>query len=240
MGGWRVAGSIEQLISEVHAISPQTVCYTIGDEAHQATDSDHNPNDAGVVCAVDIMEGFNLDLGAVAEQIRQRHNPDLKYVIYNRRIASATSNPPWSWRTYTGTNLHTDHVHTSVGVGPDGQSVQPYDDRTPWQITGGTMTDPELEFYAVEAMAGDRTSYIGGPLKGQACGFGVRTHSDSAALVRIEDKVDHIPGLDPETLTQAIQEALANLGMSPEAIAKAVCDEQDRRQAERLAIPPSV
>ncbi len=136
---WRTAYSLEQLAAEVRTISPQTVIYFIGDAAHQAEASDHNPNAAGVVCAGDFMQGFGLDLGALAEQVRQRKNPDLKYVIYNRRIASASSNPPWSWRTYTGSNPHTDHVHVSVGVGSDGRSVQPYDDRISWGVatTGG-------------------------------------------------------------------------------------------------------
>lgn len=204
MGGWRVAYSLEQLGVEVHAISPQTAVEYIGDEAHQAEASDHNPNAAGVVCAADIMQGFGLDLAAVAEQVRQRRNLDLKYVIYNRRIASAASNPSWSWRTYTGSNPHTDHVHVSVGVGPDGQSVQPYDDRTPWGISGGNMplsdSDVLLQHYAVEAMAGYRDTYIGGPLKGQSVplvahlkGLEVAVARLEAAVARLEAAVAELP-----------------------------------------------
>ncbi len=136
----RIAGSIEQLRDEIIAVSPNQTLYIFDDTPQ--LDSDHDANAEGVVCALDCMQGNGLDLGAVAEQIRKRENPDLKYVIYNRRIASASSNPPWSWRTYTGSNPHTDHIHTSVGVGSDGHSKPPYDDRTSWGIakvvTGGT------------------------------------------------------------------------------------------------------
>lgn len=145
---WRVAGSIDQLIIEIHAISPETTCYTIDNTPD--IDSDHDPNPDGVVCAGDIMQGHGLNLAAVAEQVRKRENRCLKYVIYNRRIASAASNPPWSWRAYRGDNPHMDHVHVSVGTGgPDGYSKPPYDDRTPWgiaAITNGGSNDMYCDY----------------------------------------------------------------------------------------------
>src|SRR5690606_14777101 len=33
---------------------------------------------------------------------------------------------------------HTRHMHVSVGVGPDGRSTGPYDDTSPWGLTGGS------------------------------------------------------------------------------------------------------
>ncbi len=129
---WRQAKSLVVLQDEVWAISPATTIYDIDNTPE--IDSDHDPNSAGVVCAIDIMQGHGLDLAMIAEQVRQRENPDLKYVIYNRQIASKSSNPPWSWRAYIGSNPHTDHIHVSVGVGSDGHSVQPYDDEIPWGL----------------------------------------------------------------------------------------------------------
>jgi hypothetical protein len=49
-------------------------------------------------------------------------------VIWNRRICSATIQP-WNWRTYTGTNPHTKHVHLSVNP-----SKSMYDSEAPWEI----------------------------------------------------------------------------------------------------------
>lgn len=45
--------------------------------------------------------------------LKHRTRLGLTYVIWNRRIASEASSPDWSWRRYTGSNPHTDHVHMS-------------------------------------------------------------------------------------------------------------------------------
>lgn len=125
---WRLAKSLEVLTAEIKAKAPRTTVYNIGDPDHQARSSDHNPNDAGVVCAIDVMPGGGLDLGEVAEDVRQRRHPAGKYVIYQDRIASASRG--WEWRDHAG-EYH-EHVHVSVGVGPDGESTGPYDNTEPW------------------------------------------------------------------------------------------------------------
>lgn len=45
--------------------------------------------------------------------LKNRVRLGVTYVIADRKIASAISNPQWSWRTYTGSDPHTNHVHTS-------------------------------------------------------------------------------------------------------------------------------
>jgi hypothetical protein len=57
---------------------------------------------------------------------------NVTYIIWNRRIASANSSPPWSWRSYTGSNPHTDHVHVSFQT--TGPYVPPEDEVTPEDI----------------------------------------------------------------------------------------------------------
>lgn len=37
----------------------------------------------------------------------------MTYIIADRRIASEASSPDWTWRTYTGTDPHTNHTHMS-------------------------------------------------------------------------------------------------------------------------------
>lgn len=142
----RVANSILNLASEVHHRSPSTIIYFYDDDAK--INSDHDPNPAGVVCACDIMSGHGLNLQALADEILARRHPALKYIIYNRRIASARTG--WKWVEYTGSNPHTDHIHVSVGVGPDGYSTGPYDNDEPW-LGGGDM---ELT---------DKVRYVKGP-----------------------------------------------------------------------------
>ena len=124
----RLAVSVDNLGKEIHVRSPRTVLYFYDDTKHR--DSDHDPNLQGVVCAIDIMQGYGLDLQALADEILARRHPALKYIIYNGRIASAASG--WKWRTYFGKNKHTDHIHVSVGVGPDGYSTGDYDNPAPW------------------------------------------------------------------------------------------------------------
>lgn len=132
---WRLARSLVVLRDEIRTLHPGTTVWTIGDAAHRATASDHNPNQADVVCATDTLGNAGLDLGWYAERVRQAGiggHPAPKYVIYNRRIASRSRG--WTWRPYHGSNPHTGHVHVSAGIGPDGRSTGPYDDTSPWGL----------------------------------------------------------------------------------------------------------
>lgn len=115
---WRAARSLDQLLSEVNAAAPnrgKAADGTIGDQAHAARASDHNPNAAGVVRARDFTHDpeHGCDAGAIAEAIRKARDPRVKYVIWNKRLFSATR-AAWSWQEYTGDNPHQKHVHISV------------------------------------------------------------------------------------------------------------------------------
>lgn len=136
---WRLALSLSTLRSECNALWPdrsKASDGTIGDTSHAATASDHNPNAAGVVCAFDLTHDPDGPDGSdIAEKLRARPHPDVKYVIWSHRMFSrypAHGYDPFQWRPYTGADPHTNHVHVSVGVGPDGRSVQPYDDLDSW------------------------------------------------------------------------------------------------------------
>ncbi|MFG1844920.1 peptidoglycan-binding protein [Micromonospora carbonacea] len=141
MSGWRLARSLEVLRAEVDAAAPgrsRASDGTIGDQAHAARASDHNPNAAGVVCGMDLTHdpAHGADMHRIAEHIRTRRHPALKYVIWSKRIASASSG--WAWRPYAGSNPHDKHAHISVGTGPDGKSTGPYDDTSPWGLATNT------------------------------------------------------------------------------------------------------
>lgn len=95
----------------------------IGDAAHQARPSDHNPDKNGWVHAIDIDEDF-LGKGKgqslakeFADQLIKyaREGKDggrLKYVVYENKIASGThANRYWVWRD--GNWGHTQHIHVS-------------------------------------------------------------------------------------------------------------------------------
>src|SRR4029077_9012543 len=87
---------------------------TIGDTAHQARTSDHNPwvkdGAIGVVTALDITHdpAHAVDTYAMAETVRRNRDRRIKYVISNRRIFSSQLHA-WEWHPYTGANPHDHH-----------------------------------------------------------------------------------------------------------------------------------
>lgn len=134
---WRLAASLETLRISVNAVAPQRSRLsdgTIGDAAHASRRSDHNPwvehQGRGVVTAIDITHdpSGGCDAGVLAESLRSGRDPRIKYVIFDRRIFSATVQP-WQWRHYSGSNPHSHHVHISVG-----SAVEQFDDTAPWQV----------------------------------------------------------------------------------------------------------
>lgn len=136
---WRVAKALETLRAQIDAAHPsrrKDSDGTIGDAAHASRTSDHNPwvQDAGVgvVTAMDITHdpAGGVDSYALADLLRQRRDPRIKYVISNRRIFSSQVNA-WEWRPYTGINPHDHHVHVSVL-----SDKAHYDDTTAWSIAG--------------------------------------------------------------------------------------------------------
>lgn len=142
--GWRVAKSLVVLRNQINAMAPNRrkgADGTIGDAAHAASASRHNPNAAGVVTALDITHdpANGCDIHKIADVIRRHPHRDLAYLISNRRIASR---PGWAWRAYGGSAPHSEHVHFGVGTGPDRNPVQPYDDEIPWTLKDGTPTPP--------------------------------------------------------------------------------------------------
>lgn len=142
---WRVADSLEVLLAEVNHRWPdrdKTSDGSIGDTSHQARPSDHNPtviddNGIWVVRARDFdKDGIDPDL--LAETVRllgQAGDPRVKYVIWNRRIASWKQN--FAWRPYTGANPHDHHIHVSVSD----EQVH-YDSILPWGIYPANTTTP--------------------------------------------------------------------------------------------------
>ena len=138
---WRLAKSLDTLRSQINAYAPNRSKKsdgTIGDTAHSNRTSDHNPNKAGVVQAFDATNdpkgGF--DAHAFAEFMRQQRDSRIKYVISNGRIFSSSTSP-WVWRSYSGSNPHTQHAHFSVA-----DSSAKYDDARPWAMPGQTAPPP--------------------------------------------------------------------------------------------------
>lgn len=128
---WRNSKATAKLLAQVNALAPgrdKSWDGTIGDTAHAKRKSDHNPNAAGVVCAIDITHDpkHGVDGEALANALRTSGDPRVNYVIFNKRIAGAGKG--WNWRKYTGAP-HDHHVHLSVKQDP-----ALYDSGVAWKL----------------------------------------------------------------------------------------------------------
>ena len=148
----RLALSLETLQAQLNALAPKRSKRSdgwIGDAAHSARKSDHNPNDSGVVCALDITHdpAGDMDCQVLADALKKSKDRRIAYVIWNGQIMSgAHSKRAWVWREYTGTNPHKTHLHISVISDP-----RCYDDVKPWQIG----VKPPLKLVVVGVTVGD-------------------------------------------------------------------------------------
>lgn len=157
----RNAKSISRLRSEVLASYPGTTVWIKGDEAHQSTWSDHNPNECcGVYCAADIKGDGGLDLPAFVRHLITNPHPNLRYVIFNHKIYERSND--FKPVPYRGKSGHEEHVHVSVGNGPDGRSTSNYDSTVSWKVStiGSTPTPPKPSKPTTGKKLGDKMPTI--------------------------------------------------------------------------------
>lgn len=107
-----LAPSLVGLRAEINARWPsrdKTSDGWIGDAAHSARESDHNPDDNGMVHAIDVdKDGIEVAV-VLAATIG---DPRVNYVIHDRVIYSRVRN--FRPVPYTGSNPHTKHIHISI------------------------------------------------------------------------------------------------------------------------------
>jgi hypothetical protein len=99
----------------------------IGDTRHSARPSDHNPDAASIVRAIDIDRDLSGKakpdlMPDLADQIRHAAKSDsrIAYVIFAGKIASPRMG--WRWRKYSGINKHDHHCHISFTKKGDADS----------------------------------------------------------------------------------------------------------------------
>jgi hypothetical protein len=132
MADWVLIPCLKALFAEFDKIAPSrdhASDGSVGDTAHQEESSDHNPDETGnvpihdadhvnEVHAIDVDNTLNrsdLTMEKVVQfllgRCRSGAERRLRYMIYNRRIWSASSG--WVQKTYTGSSPHTEHAHFS-------------------------------------------------------------------------------------------------------------------------------
>lgn len=186
MARWRLAQSLAVLRLEFDAAWPNRNTAsdgTIGDPAHAARASRHNPNRYGVVCALDITH--DPDRGVDVHALARAHvaagpHPELAYIVSDRQIASRQYG--WRWRDYAGSNPHTSHAHFAVGVGPDRDPQPPYDSTRPWNIATTEAWMPRNLIYESHRTPehGLAEQLLRAAYKGQADGWSI-THDAAEA-----------------------------------------------------------
>jgi hypothetical protein len=163
MASWYLVPCLKELFAEFDRIAAgrdHTSDGSIGDAAHQAEKSDHNPDGKGAVHAIDVDSDLHASFSMedviqyfVAEC--RKNNPNgadrgrLKYFIYNRRIWSASTG--WKQETYTGSSPHTEHAHFSCEYAPEYEN-----DTNPWGLIpkfGDDVTKDEFMAWSQEFFA---------------------------------------------------------------------------------------
>jgi hypothetical protein len=190
--------ALATLRAEFNAIAPRRDKGSdgwIGDAAHTRRISDHNPDPAGRVLAVDIDATgpwTDVTFDALVQSVvdRQRRGLDrrLEYVIWNRRIASRASG--WAWQRYTGTSdPHTSHAHFSARHDHTGNAST-----APWYLEEAMLTSATIDKIVSTLLA--RNLGASGPTVGVALqsGYG----NSVQALSRITELEGRIADLEAE------------------------------------------
>lgn len=158
---WKLAPALDQLFDDVNRLWPtrsKAIDGTIGDAAHSARKSEHNPNrdpdddvPNGYVTAADITKAGVDVARLLAALIGDKR---VWYVIHSGSIWSRTYD--FAKRPYNGSNPHTSHIHVSLR-----QTKAACDDRTPWfGAKPVTPKTPETPYQRVRRIAAQRLRKI--------------------------------------------------------------------------------
>lgn len=123
-----VAPALNQLLAQLNERAPgrsRASDGALGDQAHAARASFHNPDAAGIVRARDFTHDptGGLDCQWLADTLTAKRDPRILELIWNRRYWT----PARGWVPYVGTNPHDKHLHVTVVGAPAYNSTAPWD-----------------------------------------------------------------------------------------------------------------
>lgn len=232
--------TFRQQVNTAHPDRSKASDGTIGDTAHAASVSDHNPDAAGWVRAFDLTHdpAHGVDIAQVAEDLRRARDPRVKYVIANGRIFAGNAGPsPWTWRAYSGSNPHRSHLHLSV-VGSDlGLRSTPWGgiaalDNRKDELDMATIE--EVERAAAEGVLGAQIgreevapgkpltvgivlSRLNGAANADRAAITALTAANAALTATVKALAANAPNVTAEDVEAVIREAVAGLTITLEA-----------------------
>lgn len=129
--------------------------------------SDHEKGEAADITH-DPVNGPDMRVEAERLRVRCKNRDErrVKYLIFNRQIASADLN--WAWRRYSGSNPHTTHLHVSI-------VASARDDDGTWWPTNGASEEDDM------ALSDD-------DIKKVAAAVYEAVHKDFVAVIRGADQ----------------------------------------------------
>jgi murein L,D-transpeptidase YcbB/YkuD len=138
----RLARSLVRLREQINEQNPNRDKSSdgwIGDTSHKGRKSDHNPNAAGVVTAIDVDENLtgreDSNAASLVAQLQRSGDKRIKYLIYERKIT--VQGDITKWKAYDGPSPHDHHFHISVSSDP-----KLYDDASDWKIGSAADASP--------------------------------------------------------------------------------------------------
>lgn len=131
MADWYLILSLVTLRREFNILAPNRDTASdgsIGDARHQAEPtSDHNPDSKGAVHAIDVDKDLRHPTITMEDVVqfllarcRSGQERRLKYIIYNRRIWTASND--WREQDYHSSNPHDKHAHFSGMYQPSSET----------------------------------------------------------------------------------------------------------------------
>jgi len=242
--GWDLTNGLKNLRAQVDTRWPDRDKHsdgTIGDPAHAAGTSGHNPDDTsygnaewdGDSDSKQEVRAWDMDADLcedgttaqmVVDHIRSL-NPSsvLRYIIFNRKIYKAQNG--WKPETYTGPSDHTEHIHFS------GAYSQSADENTSYNYkldqVGDTVSEQHVRQYFASAAAGVRGVKADGVTEADSADRQAR--KDLTDVIRFawglnysDQETHNLAPARHDQATQGIASLADQIGCLPDDIATAV------------------
>lgn len=225
MAAWVLVPCLVQLRAEFNGVAPardHASDGSIGDVAHEESQSDHNGDETGnvpirdadkvnEVHAIDVdvdlrTPGLSMEecVQFLLSRCRSGAENRLRYIIFNRRIWSASNG--WRQKAYTGKNPHDHHAHFSSSY----ETAREADTRS-WHLEDTVaMTNEDKAFIKAEVAKVDEA------VRAQARG-NPEFLSDTEKLEIINAVTANVTSHVDKALAKAVAEIKASLPIPPAA-----------------------